>query len=415
MIPTLLIDEWTPGANIQRTMNLLASGSHVKILFYGQSITRQDWWKAVVENLKRRFPKAEIEAENRAIGGFAANLLKRVVQHDVRAAYPDLIVLQDYGGEPDYEELIANIRRDVSSEILLQSDHLNWTGKPGEAPPRAQVWHDQHARWLQAFATKNRLGFVDVREQWRRYLTDHRLEAPALLSDGIHLNAAGCELMAKIIDGAFVVNPAAPHAPDPTYDVEVRWKGRSSAVTIDGSRLDLISSEPLPADVRVSIDGGPPTAIKETWLVSRPSDAFHCDVPGIFRVESRAPIVVEKWTLTLKDVQPSAKSFRFSVNGSVTGDDGEGESGRDFVSKSGRVAIPKDAWYVHEAASIVKQTPPDGFQFQWEVTPLALDIVKAGSRHATIAIGLKPGPHVVRLYSTIEPKRLTLRAWRPNP
>ena len=44
--------------HIQRTMRSLAGernpGEPVRILFYGQSITAQPWWRAVVDDLRRR-------------------------------------------------------------------------------------------------------------------------------------------------------------------------------------------------------------------------------------------------------------------------------------------------------------------------------------------------------------------------
>ena len=65
------------GKNIQRTMRLLATSTAekrntVRILFYGQSITEQKWAKRVEEDLRRRFPHANLLVENRALGGFAS-------------------------------------------------------------------------------------------------------------------------------------------------------------------------------------------------------------------------------------------------------------------------------------------------------------------------------------------------------
>ena len=50
------------GLGVQRTMALLATSTPqhhntVRILFYGQSITEQDWWHEVAADLKRRFPE----------------------------------------------------------------------------------------------------------------------------------------------------------------------------------------------------------------------------------------------------------------------------------------------------------------------------------------------------------------------
>jgi hypothetical protein len=119
------------GARIQRTMGLLAASTpterrQVRILFYGQSITEQDWWKDVAKDLKQRFPYADLIVENRALGGFAAPILIRPSEHDLYPFYPDLLIFHVYGGGEDYESIIANVRRRTTSEILLHSDHIHW-------------------------------------------------------------------------------------------------------------------------------------------------------------------------------------------------------------------------------------------------------------------------------------------------
>src|SRR5262249_7121144 len=61
------------GTGVQRTMTLLTTSTpehrnKVRILFYGQSITEQEWSKLVAADLRKRFPNADLEIENRAIG-----------------------------------------------------------------------------------------------------------------------------------------------------------------------------------------------------------------------------------------------------------------------------------------------------------------------------------------------------------
>ncbi len=78
--PARLPDASGWGRNIQRTMRLLATSTPehrntVRILFYGQSITEQKWAKLVEDDLRRRFPHANLIVENRALGGFASQML----------------------------------------------------------------------------------------------------------------------------------------------------------------------------------------------------------------------------------------------------------------------------------------------------------------------------------------------------
>src|SRR4051794_18354628 len=70
------------GANVQRAMTLMATSpaekrNPVRVLFYGQSITAQSWTAAVARDLRARFPFADLQIENRAIGGYTSNVLVR--------------------------------------------------------------------------------------------------------------------------------------------------------------------------------------------------------------------------------------------------------------------------------------------------------------------------------------------------
>jgi hypothetical protein len=117
------------GMHIQRTMTLLATSTpehrnKVRILFYGQSITEQEWSKQVADDLRQRFPNADLQIENRAIGGFAAQLLIRPAEHDLYPFYPDLLIFHVYGSNKEYEQIIRNVRSRTTAEVLMQKDHL---------------------------------------------------------------------------------------------------------------------------------------------------------------------------------------------------------------------------------------------------------------------------------------------------
>ena len=78
--PTHFPDASGWGRNLQRTMRLLATSrpehhNTVRILFYGQSITEQKWTMLVEDDLRRHFPHANLIVENRALGGFASQML----------------------------------------------------------------------------------------------------------------------------------------------------------------------------------------------------------------------------------------------------------------------------------------------------------------------------------------------------
>ncbi|CAN5569909.1 hypothetical protein BH11ARM2_BH11ARM2_14120 [soil metagenome] len=398
---------WIPGTNIQRTMGLLATSTparrnRVKILFYGQSITRQDWWKTVEANLRRRFPNADLTVENRAIGGFAADRLKRTALHDLPDFYPDLVVLHDYGGEPDYEALIDVIRSTTAAEILVQSDHEVWTG-PEDQRPRGEIWHDAHVGWLRDLARRDRLGFVDVRTPWQTYLKDHALPASSLLTDGVHLNAKGCDLMASLVAPALVYNSKLPV--DRTL---VRESPAKADQEIEGNRIELVGG----AGLKVLIDGKPPSQHPELVAAERPSEGFAIDVPALQRVDSPTPPIPEDWTVTLTEIAPDVSHWRFRVEGSKTGPDGEGASDAPFVSKSGRVAFGPGDWYVREAFGIVHQRPPEGFQVHWRTVLRGVDVVPASKTPVTLASGLAKGIHRLKLVGNVKDARIIV--YRPS-
>src|SRR5450755_1984382 len=110
-VPKNLGDPSKIGLGIQRTMTLLATSTPqhrntVRILFYGQSITEQNWWQSVADDLKRRFPNANLIIENRALGGFASQLLVKTAETDLYSFYPDLMIFHVYGAHDQYENII---------------------------------------------------------------------------------------------------------------------------------------------------------------------------------------------------------------------------------------------------------------------------------------------------------------------
>src|SRR6187431_303683 len=114
------------GRNVQRTMRLLTESTPqkkntVRILFYGQSITAQKWTKLVTEDLKKRFPNTNIISENRALSGYASQLLVRTAETDLYPFQPDLVIFHVYGAHDKYEDIFRRTRERTCAEILIQT------------------------------------------------------------------------------------------------------------------------------------------------------------------------------------------------------------------------------------------------------------------------------------------------------
>jgi hypothetical protein len=113
---------------IARTLEIIRTSTPsthkvLKVLFYGQSITRSGWHNAVVAHWREKYPNTVFVVENRALGGFASQNLVRTTEQDIAAFYPDLIVFHVYGDHRAYEKILRMFRSLTAADVILQTDH----------------------------------------------------------------------------------------------------------------------------------------------------------------------------------------------------------------------------------------------------------------------------------------------------
>jgi hypothetical protein len=423
------------GMGVQRTMRLLATSTpkhrnHVRILFYGQSITEQDWTKRVTAGLKHRFPYADLEVENRAIGGFASQLLVRPAEHDLYPFYPDLLIFHVYGADNTYEEIIRSVRERTASEVLMQKDHA--TSWPAEHVDRTQnrgKWWDDYMNsiFLPETAKKYGCGLVDIRSGWVDYLKANHLEPPQLTIDGTHLNDQGNFLMARLIERYLAYRPeiadSEPQDLARTYRIgtEARWKSGRLELPFTGNRIDLLPSLKASAEpVTVLIDGRPPSTFEGCYAITRPQPNPWVGPLALSRVDHNSPLAIEDWKLVITSVSADSKSWSFDVTGSVTGPDGSGDSSQPFVSRSGRVVIhPADFF-----RGFAREAVPVGHTITWRVVPMFHDVYTpaagldpSGENPVTLAQGFPNGQHTLTLIATGASNRQSparaIRVYRP--
>jgi hypothetical protein len=424
------------GLGIQRTMTLLATSTpqhrnHVRVLFYGQSITEQAWSKQVADDLRQRFPNADLEIENRAIGGFASQLLIWPAEHDLYPFYPDLLIFHVYGSNKEYEDIIRNVRTRTAAEVLMQTDHANlWPLVITNGDELKKADKEDHAGWwshmmnkvfLPDYAKRYGCGLCDVRSAWVDYLKANNLEPKALLKDGVHLNDHGCFVMASIISRYLVYRPELPKdgwqdlVKDVAVGKDASFSGRTLSVEVEGNRIDVVggpSAAPLTA--RFLIDGKKPSEYPACHAITRSkpgpwSALFLC------RVDHDAALLNEDWTLTITKVSQDMKSWSYDVRGSLTGADGSGDNSANFHSPSGRVLIDAKAWF--RGPSALKA----GYVISWTVKPLAQDSAEitqgdqAKDQLTTIAQGLANGTHTLEITTDSDPGTAirAIRVYRP--
>jgi hypothetical protein len=384
--PKLATPALPAGTGVSRTMALLKGSTAqkrnlVKILFYGQSITRQDWFQTVTNDLKAAYPHADIQMWMLASGGQSAAKMRRASEHDVIPLYPDLIVYQNYGDQKDVNAIIADWRARTTAEILVQNWHLGSDAGNGGVERMSYLFIPEIARRLGA-------EFLDVRTIFRDFLTANNLPNAGLTSDGIHLNDQGNQLMAKahvdLLSGARTAAPVDPLAMVQTFEVgkDLRWNGGALAFEFDGNRVDLIASPGASiaaGAATVTVDGKKPSEFAGNFAFTRPNgNGNNVDKPepgwpwspgAPMRIDSNAARGAEDWTLRI--MNRNGFRFDFTVEGSVTGADGMGSSDAKFTSRSGRVVIDPADWATRSPS---EQWNIPNNEVRWKAVALSADV-----------------------------------------
>jgi hypothetical protein len=428
------------GRNIQRTMRLLATSTPqkrntVRILFYGQSITEQPWWQAVADDLRARFPHANLVIENRALGGYASQLLVKTSETDLYPFYPDLLIFYVYGAHDKYEDIIRRVRERTTAEILQQNDHVTSPADFTEETDPAKLWPPDgkhwgafmNHNWLPAVSKRYGTELCDQRGLWKRYLTDNGLQPKQLLIDGVHLNAQGDFLMAECVKAHLRYDPRlGPAAADrcvKTYEVgkDIAWREGKLRLAFEGNRVDLIVKPGAASPAAVRIDGRRPSEFPELYGFTRTRAKPGGKFPPIAPLKSEKGLQLEDWTMEVVQDRQDAKQFHFTLQGSRTGPDGEGRSDRRFVSRSGRIVIEPEDWNVAFALMLAQVKPvPDRFTVTWSVVPHFVDeFVSPGVKDATaestvtLAQELTGAQHVLEIAGSAETPIAAVRVYHP--
>jgi len=445
--PPKLPDLSQRGRNIQRTMRLLAESTPehrntVRILFYGQSITEQHWPVIVTDDLRARFPHANLVIENRALGGFASQMLVRCVETDVVSFQPDLLVFHVFGAHDKYEDLLRIVRERTTAEILQQNDHLGAKDRldeeidPAKNPPNGNAWAGfMNYNWLPKLAEKYGTEFCDQRAIWKEYLLANQLIPQALLKDGVHLNDHGNFLMAEIVKAHLRHDPKLGPSPAETWvktltlAKDTTWSAGKVRVDFEGTGVDVIvgpsrESKPL----TFLVDGRKPSEFPELYAFTRALPRPGGKWPVVAPLHAERPLVLEHWEMQVRKAADEDKHFTFSLAGTKTGADGEGRSDQRFVSKSGRVVIEPEDWNVSYALGLAKVKPvPPQFSVSWDIVPRFTDeltfawiqpsdrlpVQAASESIVSVANGLPPGKHTLEITGDASAPLIAIRIHTP--
>jgi hypothetical protein len=421
------------GAHLVRTATLLATSSAqrrypVKVLIYGQSITGSKvFTDTLYTYLKEKFPFADLQVENRSIGGFSAGHIIRTAPHDLYYTNADLVIFHVYGGEKtgELEQLFTNLRRTSTADILLFNHHQNGDRKKPDA---------EGASYLRYIANKYDCELADVSTEWPAYMEKYKLQAKDLLRDNVHPNRYGNWLLIQLLGRHIRYNPLFTsnwyQTVQTAYAVTGFEKGKRNAVEFSGepwqrtnyiatgnnrngtlllhfygNRVDITSGEALqPGSARLLLDGKPVSAYPQRFMITRPSAGPGTWWPGIRQVSHVKPLQEEDWTLEIEKINADSTVYTYRVKGSKTGYDGTGNSKETFISTSGRVVIePADVFFA-DIKKTFKVPVPTGFIVKWSVVPLFSETFQAPATtdktkiyKTTLVQGLDNGVHSLQL------------------
>jgi hypothetical protein len=381
----------------------------LRVLFYGQSITKSGWDSLVQDHWKQRYPNTVFVVENRAIGGFPAQDLERTTEEDLAAFYPDLIVFHDYGDHRAYERIIRMFRSLTAADILVQTDHGDVMPEPvcreglalGRPPGCAgrfwvhqRDWHDEMSyHKIPALARKYGLAVEPQRLWWRDYLLRTGTPPQALLADIVHPNEAGKALMAGFFNQYF---DSLVDAWNGEHGTSVTSLPPGGVIAFEGTRLEMVTDHPRTAPPTVVIDGKPAAQLDGCWLATRATELdTGRDWPAVRRIDLVHNHTAEDWTATLSHFAPDDSDFDFTLSGSVSGPQGSGRASQDFVAKSGAVKIAAIDWMPPRAFRETKVPLQDPFVATWRVVPVcggSPEVLGETYRYV-LAAGLPPGPH----------------------
>lgn len=422
------------GLFTSRTMNLLQTSTFekpntVKILVYGQSISVQDWWIEVKRAIKERFPNANLVMENRAIGGFASQILCKTVEMDVSTFYPDLVLLHIYGSHIAYDSVLYTIRSRTAAEVAIQTDHF--TGE--------NAWSDTMSyHLLPALAEKYKCDIINIRDPWKKYLDDHQLKPKELLKDDVHLNKYGEFLMAELIKPLFQYK--SKFEPDSfglctTLHVNKDFKIKKGKIELpfSGNKIDVILEDNAikkNVSALVFLDNLPPSEFQGTYFMTRPysnnGKSWPWDLPAMIHIAHQTPWIEEEWTCKFTEANVPYDDFTFEISGSVTGPDGSGKASQNFISPSKRIIINKgDAendgdWHLNRSYKVLKTIVLSGDEVKWKTYSISKDQItsedlKVANTETPITIfqGVPNSSHKLKIESKGELAITEIKVYRP--
>ena len=331
------------------------------------------------QSIRKRFPNAPLIVYKKHVGSSAPwHYIRGWVYHKVLPEQPDLVQIYTIGKPEELDQLIQDIRRHSTADIVVPSIH--WRMRDAKNWGKSEDAADQNVEEIRQICKKHGVEFVESRKEWAEYMNEHGMKVEidaekGLLKDAVHQSDYGALVINENIGRHFAKPATFRCDPDERerrlaasggtsirrnekVETSGEWqadgkcmktsaKGARIKVTFQGNRIDLIGvKSPNGGTAKVLIDGKPADeadAFFMTYITPGPKN----NRPARGMTEDQSPhrailgkdVVPQKWTITM-----TSDTGDFKLEGSVTGPDGEGHCLKPFTSTSGQIALDPQFW-----------------------------------------------------------------------
>lgn len=382
----------------------------------------------LIAAIQARFPNAPPIVYKKMVGGSTPyHLLQGWARHLVIPDQPDVVLIYNFGKTAGMERVIRELRTQTTADIVVGTLHWCRNHQPVWPDPDAVNRHlDPNA--LRELCARYGVEFVESRREITQYMLDNNLEINDLIVDAVHQSPYAAKIInaniarhfhrtaqfsyepnsreRRILANSETVSKTGNwQAADPTNAVTATGAA-TMEVQFTGNRIDLIGQRnPDAGALKVFIDGTPATdlnAYYATYIQADPGNYIDLNsaVTDYRRIISdRCPhgvslgenIVPQTWTITM-----TSDNGDYSLVGSITGPDGQGNAFKPFTSASGQIIIEPRLWRL-------AKTNRTGDAFTFEVKRNTLGKVaftgEPGKFRTTLADGLTNGPHTLTIES----------------
>jgi len=332
----------------------------------------------LIADIRKRFPNAPPITYKKMVGGSTPwHLLRGWARHLVIPDQPDVVLIYNFGRTSGMEKLLKELRQNSTADIVVGT--LHWCrGHQSVWPDPEAVTRHLDPPAVRKLCAEYSVEFVESRRELTRYMVDNGLQISDLLVDAVHQSPYAARMINANIARHF--HRAEGGAADlPVREMRIaanssrvkksgEWQlsddskalaasgPASLQIDFTGNGINLIGiREPDAGSVRVWIDGKPAAeanAFYASYVQPGVDNFIDLNSPDVdFRrhISDRCPhgvslgedadVVPQGWTLRM-----TSDDGDYSITGSITGLDGNGNAFRRFTSDSGQIEVDPELW-----------------------------------------------------------------------